>query len=440
MAVLEHAAQILFFYLSTCVAVQLFRRKAKTKQKLLFSLLVSICLRLAWGFGVHALNGLGDILDFRRVLILMAIPLPIAISILYNAFLVRKLHVPKAGAMAAAPTIYSLIVLSMVINHVIGLLFFQQPDPGRHNYMIDALSLAACTVINLKIYALVRYFLKKHESHIHFAENGTTFSVRGRLMISCIQMTVFFLFPIFTFLFLGNRPITSLVVAWILALSIFCMLLLEHWAFTRNAISGKDVYISSLLGSLEEFRGIKHDFYNILHTYSGYISLSRMDKLRQYHHSLMASTVGAGNKMELSKLMQRHPTLVGLLREKMAYAQGLGITIQMSLQCGLEDVILSEEDLQSLLTTAFDLAIDDAVQTNERSIAFAVRQKTCSLKRLMFNVSTVFEDGSEGAKEESEADRILRQREIIQKYARCAFRFSIYNHALITRYDLAVGE
>lgn len=65
---------------------------------------------------------------------------------------------------------------------------------------------------------------------------------------------------------------------------------LEYNAIYRRNLINKNEHIAALEHSINDFRGIKHDFNNILQSYTGYISLKDYDKLEAYHRKMVDAT------------------------------------------------------------------------------------------------------------------------------------------------------
>lgn len=127
-------------------------------------------------------------------------------------------------------------------------------------------------------------------------------------------------------------------------------------------------YISSLLQVTREFGLIKHDFYNILQTYEGYMAVSDMESLRKYHRSLTNTTVATGNNLDMIKALRDRMPVHTLLVIKKHMAEEAGVLFNIIQAGALVSVDMSDLDLCRVLSNLIDNAIQGAAVSDAKWI------------------------------------------------------------------------
>lgn len=136
-------------------------------------------------------------------------------------------------------------------------------------------------------------------------------------------------------------------------------------------------YIQSLLDSTTEFRHIKHDFYNVLQTYEGYISMADLDGLRKYHHSLVQTTVQAGTKLDMMEALRERVPIYTLLMIKKNLAEQYGVLFNVHQIGLLVQVSINDFDLCRILSNLLDNAIQAAKETEQKEVSLSAVKQGC---------------------------------------------------------------
>lgn len=89
----------------------------------------------------------------------------------------------------------------------------------------------------------------------------------------------------------------------------------------RQMIINNNEHITALTNANEDFRSIKHDFNNILQTYSGFLCLNAYDDLQKYHSKVVGTTINTENYLDISARYPENPTFFSLLVSKLEYAK-----------------------------------------------------------------------------------------------------------------------
>jgi two-component system sensor histidine kinase AgrC len=182
---------------------------------------------------------------------------------------------------------------------------------------------------------------------------------------------------------LANLLLSALL---FLLVSNFVMVPMIRAADMRMTAMGKQ--IEALKGSIENFNGIKHDFYNILSTYSGFMEVESWDKLKKYHQKVTGCALGAGIALDLSKKMDRNPALATLLMHKAEYAKGQEVKLQMQLMTDIGSIGMDDIDLCRLVSCLVDNAIESAAKSARKSVVFSLTNNMNVSKTITVSNST----------------------------------------------------
>ncbi len=143
----------------------------------------------------------------------------------------------------------------------------------------------------------------------------------------------------------------------------------------RTRLQNKTAYVGALSKSMDDFRGFKHDFKNILQTYSGYIEINDMEKLRQYHETMTNKLLVTESQLELAKRMEDCPAIISLLMEKLEYAgrNGVDFRLQIGGKLSMADdrLLATSRCIASLL----DNAVEAAAESQRKMMLFSFTEK-----------------------------------------------------------------
>lgn len=178
--------------------------------------------------------------------------------------------------------------------------------------------------------------------------------------------------------------------------------------------------------TVAEFRAVKHDFYNALHTYEGYLELGDLEALRRYHRSLFDATLRAGDALELSSKLSENPPLVSLLLDKTATAERSGVNMTVSLECDVSDLPIAELDCTRVIACLLDNAIEAAEQTKPRRVSVravggAGGERIITVKNSAQKPPEDMLSPGVSDKPEHEGIGLDNIRCIMDKYPRCGF-------------------
>ena len=219
---------------------------------------------------------------------------------IYYYVALKAFKLPPVRSIKSMGYIYFFWMLNKTLNRLLGAIFFVQGE--QYNYMLDAMQQA----VNFAIFFAMTYILKrliiKYHAHMKFIDTGF-FNKTKELMKYFLKATFLYVIIVIATQVIPNQIYQNIILNLIMILFIICNIYIDLYNHDKQIISNKTVHISGLFKGMEEFRGIKHDFYNILHTYSGCLELEAYDKLKAYHESLLEETTHAGITLELAQHM-----------------------------------------------------------------------------------------------------------------------------------------
>ncbi len=128
------------------------------------------------------------------------------------------------------------------------------------------------------------------------------------------------------------------------------------------------VYINSLLTVNTEFRRVKHDFYNILQTYGGYLENEDLAGLRKYHRSLTQMTTAAGSGLDVISSLRGRPPVHTLFSVKKQAAEECGIEVGIKGADVIAGITMNDLDLCRILSNLLDNAIQAAAESKNKRL------------------------------------------------------------------------
>ncbi len=206
--------------------------------------------------------------------------------------------------------------------------------------------------------------------------------------------------------------------------------IMEWQTKTTNA------YVGSLIQAANDFRGIKHDFYNILQTYDGYLATDDIKGMKEYHKRLVQITKKVGSTLEITEAFSARKAVYSLFDIKADRAENLGVqfqTRQVELLC---DVDMNDLDLCRILSNLLDNAIEAAMGSKERRMQLSCKKESDSyimveVENSTFeevNVHQVLQSGFT-TKEKHSGQGLYIVYQIINTYPECSIRIEHQNQS-----------
>lgn len=319
------AVTTLSYYWGANLILYAFQMTASIRSKVSFSLLSATLLNILMVYGISLLNGLVTgvslfhIGKFQNWLVSV---FPTAYLVLYITG-VRILKLPPYKSVLMMKFSYLYFLCCHTCNKVYSRVFIKttQTDSQHWNYLIDIQKLLGGMVLIFIVYRSLMYIIKKTQVGVIIPDNITVFNIRKLLLINLLECTGFYLF-LTSFNFYSGLDSMHFVLLLILLLGyLFLGITREVNKIQRQMIINNNEHITALTNANEDFRSIKHDFNNILQTYSGFLCLNAYDDLQKYHSKVVGTTINTENYLDICARYPENPTFFSLLVSKLEYAK-----------------------------------------------------------------------------------------------------------------------
>ncbi len=419
--------------------LRIYGEEAGFSQKALFAFLTGTVLLSMLVYVVYFIGGM---VSFdKTTYIFMLAPNPIcAFLYCYLGIKILKLSPIRSIEMMGNAYLYFSVIHS--ITMLIGAIFFVQPDAQRFNYLLDATMYACNLIIFLLIFWVTgRVIDRKPELPIFKTDRFA--NPRKDLLVFALKAFFIYCVEVIAPLVIPNIVVADTVIVIVLLLFFAATLWMSMYQHVKADVRNKDTHINALIKSLDEFRAIKHDFYNILQTYSGYFAIENYQGCKKYHESLVHITTQAGDSLDLSHRMSENPALISLLLDKRTLAEQMKIHMNISIGCPLSDLPVKEIDICRVMACLIDNAIEAANDSEQRRISLIATPKKDNSKLVIITNSSpeppdaaqMFAAGM-SSKKGHQGIGLNNVREIIDRYANCAFKLSYYNFEMTAYVEL----
>lgn len=366
------------------LTLKLYGEKTNFKHQAIFALFAGVLISMVWNLSIYFLGGLRDFNYLVMQVVTTSNPL-MALAYYLLGKKVLKLSSTRSLRIMSYFYLYYLIVLTLVRVTVLTLL----PMPaGEHNYFIDTVQQLIGLAIAVVVALIASVSLKKRYFFLILSDNLSKKS-RKDLPVFFLKALVLYCITVFFPLLIESKIIANILVIIILIIAFFLYVYIDLRQYASITLSNKDAYIDMLSKSIGEFHGVKHDFYNILHTYSGYIELGNLDKLKEYHTAMLKTTLHAGQNVDLAGKMPLNPPLVSLISSKIDYALDKKVDFRCNLRSDLSDMNIENIDLCRALSGVLDNAIELAACSEEKSVMLSIEEKSDGSKLIVVTNSSL---------------------------------------------------
>lgn len=418
LAIVTYVGNFLSTYMISNIILTAFSVSASRKQKMIFAFISGPLLQVSFVYLVFIFSGTMAFNNYIYYLVVNPNPIT-ALLYYYTAQKVFKL--PSARSVKLMSYIYIFWIASNAINRLIGAVFFTQ-NGSRYNYLLDASQQVVTLGLFCLICSVVLLLLRKTHASLNFSEN-MFFNETREFIFYLTKVLFVYAVTVSIPLFLSPPAIAYIMICLILFLLFVTNICLDVVHYNKLIISNRDAHISALFKGLEELRGIKHDFNNILHTYSGYLELEEYERLKIFHSALVSATSQAGNISEIAQNMSENPAIVSLLINKLEYAQLKSVRLLVTLKCCLENFYIDNLDMIRILSCLLDNAIRLASDSEQRKVYCTIESKRSGSKLIIITSSASRALHLDDIANNINTDDILSDvRNIIRKYGNCSFQ------------------
>ncbi len=409
-------------YMLSNIMLATYNITTSRKQKALFAVVTGTLLQSVVVYVIYLLGGM---ISFNYTVYLLTVnPNPVGAIIYYfSALWIFKLSTERSVKLMSYMFVFWTLKVKM--GMLLYAMFFVQ-EGVRYNYLLDALQQAITLLIFFSLCSTVQHFLKKSQVGLRFSEN-MFFNRKKEMLVYFIEASSIFAVSFVVPLMMTDQ-IAANVIA-ILALLLFTVgsLFWDSTRYYKRAASNYNVHISTLFKGIEELRGIKHDFNNILHTYSGYLELREYERLEAYHASLISATSHASSIMELTQKMPENPPVIMLLLDKMDYAERSSVRMLVTISCSLKELYIDNVDLTRILSCLLDKAIAAAAASEQRKVYMTMESKAADSKLIIVTNSAASANGHAAAASSQRDAGSAVVRDILGRYGNCSYQTQYQN-------------
>ncbi len=415
--------------------------KASVLQKAQFAFLTGVVIYTLF---IYVIYYFGGMLSFQPLTYLLVVtPNPIT-ALLYCYLGIKVLKLSPIRSIELMGNAYLYYSITISITRLVGSIFFIQTSE-RYNYLLDATRNMASFIAFFTMYGITCYVLNKKSTTL-IPKTNVFVNRKKELTYFVIRAFIVYLCSVCIPMLIPETVVANVVILVFLCMLFFITILLSN-NFHANADNrNKDAHINSLIRTLEEFRAVKHDFYNILQTYNGYFTIGDLEACKKYHAKLVDVTMMVGEPLNLSEKMPENPALVSLLIDKHTKAVRSNVTMDIAIKCDLSGLPMDEIDICRVLSCLIDNAIEAAEASERRRVFFSMEQKTDDSKLFIITNSILRQPDMAQIFAEGVTDKaghhgvgLTNVRRIIDKYGNCTFQLNCYNNEMTAYVELKNG-
>ncbi len=425
-------------YLISNLILMLANEPATLKQKLIFAFWIGAVFHTIFIYIVYLI---GRLVLFHPIVYAMVVSPNPVFGYLYYIIGVRVLKLSPVRSIKLMIYFFIYFTFIININRVIAALLPIEMAP-KYNFLQNSQRQFIYFVVVIFICFLTKYIIKKVKLIIRVMDK-IFIDIRKERITYVAKMIFLYSITVLLPTLINNELLGSIIVILMLALFFSFNVIFDLFEKSKIDLENREVHINVLSGAIDEFNGLKHDFYNILQTYNGYMEIGDMDNLKKYHSSLINVTTHAGNSIELSQKMKQNPIFISLLVSKIKYAENMGVEMRTSLRCSPDNLYIDDLDICRCLACLLDNAIEAAASSKQKKVFFTLESKARKSKLIIItndtaepiDIATIMNSGFT-SKQNHHGLGLSNVRRIIQKHGNCAFYMTYYNYELSAYIEL----
>lgn len=365
------------YYWGANLLEKMIQQDVGRKRKLIFSAIPAVVLDIMVVYGISWINGFfhGTGLTIGVFCNVTKTMFPLFYFPLYllGVYILRLPPFRSVKLMHLAYIFYACctVALRVVDKEVI----LSANDFRGYNYLRDIYMLVAGTVFIYILYRIALVFLKKCVINVNFPNSILVENIPRELLKNFLYCCMLYVFITLTYYHPGLDGIHCILLLGLCIAYLIGGVANLIFKTNRQNLNNKEEHIAALNHSIQEFRGIKHDFNNILQTYSGYFVIQDYERLSRYHEKLVGATVLKGRYLDLSQRIPENPSFFSLLIKKMEHADQMGVIFEFGTICSLDRIYMDELHISRIFSILFDNAIEAAIQSGTKHVDFSTQKK-----------------------------------------------------------------
>lgn len=379
---------VLFFVVSLCnvlcyywganIILEAYQKQISFMRKLSFSIICAVGLNILLIYGVSLINGLikrTSFLDIGELYNLTRIINPLAYIILYLLG-IYLFGLSSYKSIKIMRLLYIYFICCSIFAIIISMgLFPNKVDVRGWNYLRDILSISIGTILAYFLYKLFEKSINRIKFLVTISDNIIVKSLRIEVLKNFLIC-----FSIYLTIVGGSYIVELNIYHYIFLFFLLVGLIIlgfynDYNKMNEAKLMNKDEHILTLNNSIDEFRGIKHDFNNILQTYSGYLTIKDYKKLEEYHRKMIRTTLSSSVGLDISQRVDENPTFFSLLVKKINKSKEKNVILKIVLSCSMKEVYMNNMDFCNVMSIFLDNAIEEAEKTESRQVNFSSQLK-----------------------------------------------------------------
>jgi len=440
-----------YHYWGVNIILQIYQKNESYSRKILFSFLSAMFLYILAKNSACIINyfadkpGAPDILG-RSFICLTEFMMPTSYIVLYF-FGVKILRLSRYKSSKIMLLSYIYYMCSKVVRKLPGLTLFPKglSDPRGSNYLRDLLAVLCGMLICYALYKLTSKVIDRFGLYVNFIENNTIVSIRHELLKNFMLCCTIYFFNVIIYSFFPVDFLDAMLMSFVCISYLFGIVCREHIKICQRQIGNKDEHIAILNQTIDEFKGVRHDFNNILQTYTGYLAIEDVENLRIYHKKVTKLMAFAGNNLDMSRRLNENPSFFSLILNKIEKAAEVEVVMQITFQCSMQFVYIDILDFNRIMSILLDNAIEAAAQTTTKQVSVNGQMKPDGSKFFIIANDTTQDVKIEDilkpgytTKEGHMGQGIPQVRSILDKYCNSTIDFSCYKGSFTVYFEVKV--
>ncbi len=337
-------------------------------------------------------------------------------------------------------------MIEINISLFIGSAIFEQTDSLHYDIYKDFQGQVFILAFLLLCYFMIYMLIKKWQAIIKILDSLFADAKKG-IALYFLRSLIAYVLAVSLPMVMEEKSLAYLLISLIIFLILAICILIDYRKALDIELENVTAHINVYKEGVESFHGIKHDFYNILQTYGGYLDIGDLEGLRRYHSTLKQITIAAGDVLDLSNQMEKNPALISLVYNKLMMAKEFGVHIDVSIQNDLSNLPIDPMDLCRALGCLFDNAIEAASESEQKHMQFTIKKKFPSSMLIILSNSTkdpvdtteIMKNGF-SSKEGHSGIGLTTVRKTLGKYGNCSFHMNYYNQEISAYIELVLNE
>ncbi len=376
----------IYYHFTTRIIMTIYGEKPAAARQLLFTFLTATVLNNLWTYTIY---WIGDKANFSSLTYaLVTAPNPI-FALLYYYFGIKVLNLSPFRSIRLMSHAFLYICTTKVFAYFIGSAFFPQTG-NPYNYLSDAVSLVTVCAGSVIICCTLLHLIKTSHFRLQYRDGILMPNIGKAVTLYIINSFVIYAIIVLPRVFMPDSLVWRDALQLSLLIVLLIVRLLEDMLVAANEqLSVQKSYLRTLITTVDEFSGLKHDINNILQTYSGYISMENMDGLKRHHEKVLGVYRRSSDAIDLNKKLEENPELISLLISKTEYAQSLQVRLRFSILCSLRNIPLPPLDFLRIIANLLDNAIEAASEAPPGQASFTIEKKNESSHLIVITNSTL---------------------------------------------------